>query len=710
MSSKWTPLQNDFSKGELSPRLSARSDLDMYAGGLEELTNILPLRQGPAIRREGTKHTETYDLDTSGELFTFHISPSQSFAISITDDGLLRVNDGSGQTLDEQLVDNPFFDEGLTDWSDNSEPLAGVIWANGVVGLTSNQVGREARLGQAIDTSGAPDDIHVLRVIGAGPLDSRLTIRVGTGLNDNSLGEFVILEGVDTIQFDPAGNNQVWVTLVYIGVGDLTGLWSLDTVTCGALSAGGVEFGHPWNADDINDMQASMPPGEDTMFFSCPREAPQELLYDAATHVWTFQPVTFIGIPAAWFGSNFPAAITFFQGRSWWGGTPNEPATFWASKSNIIRDMTVEDPDIPVADDALEFNLSRRGRIEWMEGVKNLLIGTENAEFIVTAEKNVIEPGDIVVEQQSAFGSENAQALPIGNSVLYLSADGAKLREINYSWTENGWLSRELTWAAEHMGTESPMRKVVYVKDPESIIACLTAAGEIYACTYDGDNKAQGWCRINTAGRVVAITVTQERGTSTLWWLVDRELGTDVAELEKSTVTGINRDFLDSHVIQFNETPTDVVAPVLHLAGQTVSVVVDNATHPDILLDEFGAGTLNFDGTRVVVGQKFRALLRTLPFTRATQGGSTAGRAKRWPRVIVRIISSVMPLINGQRPPERFPATPMDTTEPDRSIDVDIRQLGWERDGQIEIEMDAARDLQVTGIFGEFVEGFLSEE
>ena len=342
-----------------------------------------------------------------------------------------------------------------------------------------------------------------------------------------------------------------------------------------------------------------------------------------------------------------------------------------------------------------------------MEGIKNLLMGTENSEFIVTAENGIIAPGDIQVEQQSSYGSENAQALPIGNNVLYLSADGAKLREINYSWTENGWISRDLTWPAEHLGTESPMRKIAYGKDPESIIVCLAANGQLFSCTYDGNSKDVGWARANTRGRIAAITVTQTRGASILWALVDRNVGTDEFFLERFTNTQSSLDFLDAHIVVVNETPSvNFTAP--HLANQLVSVVVDNATHPDVQLDGSGAGVLNIEGTRITVGFGYSSKMRTMPFSSGdSKTGSMIGREMRFNRLFVRVISSALPLINGQRPPDRTPSTPMNTSEPDRTHDIEVRQIGWDKFAQIEVEMDLPRALTVLALVGEFDEGLL---
>ena len=698
---KMHPIQESFAAGEVTPRVQTRITTELYSQGLEELTNMIPLRHGPVQRRGGMQYNSTYPGSVNGKLFTFHVSPAQSFVVVVSDDGLLRVNDETGQVLEANLLTNAFFDDGLTGWTDDSDANAGVQWSNGTVGFGSSQVGRDAILFQSITIGvGEENDDHQISIVSVPSSRlARLTIMVGTAANLSDIDEFILVEGINSLTFNPAGTSTVFITVVFEGVEPLTTFWTVDAIRCAHIASGGVEFAHPWSADDISEMQAEMPPNENAMFFVAPRVAQQELTYDKVTDVFGFAAISFTDPPPVWTGANFPGTVTFFQGRSWWGGTPNQPATFWGSKSGLIRDMTQGQ----VADDSVEFVLSRRGRIEWMEGVKNLLIGTENGEFIVTSQEGIIEPGDISVEQQSAYGSTNAEVRPIGNQVLYLSADGTKLREMDYSWTESGWLSRDLSFPAEHLPNESSMREVHYVKDPESLIACLAANGEIFVCTYDPNSKFIGWSRQNTPGRIVSMTVTQQRGASALWVLLDRGLDDPTQFfLERFVAESVPRDFLDSFATQLNSPPSTAITGIVHLKNQTVSVSVDGATHPDIDLDANGDGTLDFDGARITVGLKYKSLMRTLPMVASAKTGAGVSMSKRWNRLFLRVLNSALPLVNGQRQPDRTPATLMDVTEPDRTKDIETRLLGWDQFAQIEVSQDLPRALTVLALFGEF--------
>jgi hypothetical protein len=454
---------------------------------------------------------------------------------------------------------------------------------------------------------------------------------------------------------------------------------------------------HTYDAADIEAMQAEMPPGILDMYFVTPLVAPAKLVYDRATDVFTFAPVTFTGKPAEGVDgvtkpdNNWPESITFFQGRSWWGSTPTTPETFWASKSGLFENLTPGSAD----DDGMEFTMNRKGRIEWMEGIKNLIVGTASGEFIVTSDGAVITPSDVAVEQQSANGSRSTQAQPIGVMALYVSPDGSKLRDMTYRWTESGWVSRDLSFTSEHFAVEGAFSRISYARDPESFIWLNSSSGSLYGCTFEPELKIMAWHRHVTNGEFLDTSCPIFDGKAEPHHLIKRNIdGGDVIYLERFD------DYrLDANDYYSGAATTAVSAP--HLANETVSVLADGAVHPDITLDGSGNGTIQFAASEIVVGFSFTAKMETLPADFGAQAGSAIGSIKHWNRIFVRLKDSAKPKINGVRPPDRSPATPMNTPEPVASEDVDVRNLGRDRAAIVTVEQDLPLICTVLGIFGE---------
>ena len=79
-----TPLLNRFTFGEISPLVSARSDLAKYSAGCQRLENFIPLLQGPLKRRGGTRYIATAgNGDKPVALLEFTFSETTTYVIEV---------------------------------------------------------------------------------------------------------------------------------------------------------------------------------------------------------------------------------------------------------------------------------------------------------------------------------------------------------------------------------------------------------------------------------------------------------------------------------------------------------------------------------------------------------------------------------------------------------------------------------------------------
>jgi hypothetical protein len=89
------PLVNNWTSGEISPKLEGRLDLNAYFNGCETLNNFRVMLQGGITRRPPLKHVAT---TVSGRLFPFTLSTGESFLIELSEKKL-RVWDMEAGTL-----------------------------------------------------------------------------------------------------------------------------------------------------------------------------------------------------------------------------------------------------------------------------------------------------------------------------------------------------------------------------------------------------------------------------------------------------------------------------------------------------------------------------------------------------------------------------------------------------------------------------------
>jgi len=79
-------LQADFSKGQISPLLRARADVDLWRQSLYECLNFHVLTHGGLRRRSGTRFVaEVADSTALARIFPFKFSETQSYVLSFND-------------------------------------------------------------------------------------------------------------------------------------------------------------------------------------------------------------------------------------------------------------------------------------------------------------------------------------------------------------------------------------------------------------------------------------------------------------------------------------------------------------------------------------------------------------------------------------------------------------------------------------------------
>lgn len=78
------PIFSNLSKGELSPRVRGRTDLQHYYNGSELFENLINLKQGGARYAEGSKYVaEVKDSSKKVRLIPFEFSATQSYIIEV---------------------------------------------------------------------------------------------------------------------------------------------------------------------------------------------------------------------------------------------------------------------------------------------------------------------------------------------------------------------------------------------------------------------------------------------------------------------------------------------------------------------------------------------------------------------------------------------------------------------------------------------------
>ena len=225
----------------------------------------------------------------------------------------------------------------------------------------------------------------------------------------------------------------------------------------------------------------------------------------------------------------YPRAVTLHDGRLWFGGTIHRPTSVWGSTVDAYWDYRLGPED----DRALQYTLAvdESSTVQWLVSQDLLVIGTSSSEWALGQ-----RPGDdaIRLRRNTSFGSIDAQARAISDSVVFIQKSGRKLREFAWSFERDGYLANDLSMLAEHLG-DAGMRQIAIQRNPEAVVWIITERGDLLAMTYERSQNVSGWSRMTTAGTFESIAILPGDGEEDIIWLCV------VREIDGSTVRYIER-------------------------------------------------------------------------------------------------------------------------------------------------------------------------
>lgn len=690
---KFTPAQVSFSAGEISPLMYNRTDTEGYKQGLVSLTNMFADSRGPAFARGGSKFVSK-DSGNDARILALPVNDNFFYA-GIFYDSKLVIGSMVGHNPSIVHNDNANFNQSSVGWTvatDGNVSSTAVFLAGDVQLNTTDNIGRFVYITQQFTVPSTGN----YRLFWNADTVAGMTVKIGTSADDGSVYDsgLTSLESGNII-FN-ATATTLWMTFRVDGTNQDAGHAGVSYFGITDETPSDIEFVTPYAEEHLEALQGVVAPQGGALYILHESYPPYKLTYDRATDAFSWNIVTFTSEPGEWVAGSYPSTGDFFEGRLWLGGTANEPQTFWASKSGLPEDFTLG----TLADDSLQFTMAKFGRIEWMVGFKNLVIGTQNGEHIVTSEGGFIKPDDIQVEQQSSYGSANVQPVQVGDQIFYVSADRRKLRAIQYEWQKDNWLSKDLTFNSEHI-TEAGIRHIAWQQNPKNLFHCVLNDGTIASLTYERSHDVYGWSKLRMGGegKILDVVTGPIQGTDYVNIMIQYDSGVICFETQS---TESNAHYLDSWADNEIEADSITVNGLGHLEGKTVQVLVNEATHPDRVVSG-GAISVQggVEGDVVIAGLQFIPSLTTLPMNQITNSGGSESHVKRWNKVYVRVLASTMPLINGERAPERFASTLMNEPQPVVSEEILKINLGYGRDQSITVEQDLPRSLVVLGVFGE---------
>lgn len=747
---EWQTIQSSFINGEVSPRYSASVNSEFIQNAAAEITNGVVLLQGNATKRLGTNYSDVVPQSTGQPSDPARIWPlfapdnneilavfSQEFVSLIFD-----LSAGVGDTVpiagQIQLVFNPSFVQAFTGWAydgsftqDGTAFSANYVPPNEFNGHTT-AAGLGASWGSQTDTFGTysvgidqtlqiPDPATELTfVITALRLSNTPTttmrIKCGTipGGNDIFQRDISIESGPYREYTEVVSGFAAVSGTVYLRIENVITTFDavfafnsllIDNVLLyadGQAVTAPTTANTPYTAEQLEDLHFIQSPfGNQELFIFHPDVEPHWMYFDGVN--WIVEPVVFTTSPPEWSGSNWPSICTSYQGRLIVSGARGSPETIWCSRSNDWTDFV--EPGTITPDSPFDFTPTERGVNTWIHGHKALLFGNTRDEYRVDAQSGIVQASDVAVTQQTGYGGlRNPQRLRMGHAIAIPTNGSQTLKLIQFSREAGGYIAPDVMIQAEHLGKRG-VRRMFYTRDPHEMLWAIMNDGSMCTMSFNSEQGTRAWTTWETEGVFIDGTAIVDSAGGTVVVLAVQRTVNGVLQTQLEYVNNLrevkNWRYLDAAVRR--TITSQIVFNVGHLEGHTAHIFLDGSYAGTRLVYSAEVDLTGFDwenASIVDIGIGYNFRVKTFPQGTISADVGLAAK-KRFSKVGIRGIFSNVPVIQGQRYPERPSQTNMNTTQSQNDlIDTHVSDLGSDTTAEVVVEEPLPLRLTIAGIYG----------
>lgn len=547
------PIQSNFNGGELSPTVHGRTDINKYVNGCDTLRNFIPLVQGPARRRSGTRFVAaTKNSANRGWLVPFQFSDDEAFILEFGD-GYIRFFTGHGQMVTGAVAayngataytpGDLVTSAGTTYYciantTGNAPPnatywyaLTGSIYEVPTPWLVADITKSDGTFALWMEQSG--DVIYIAHPSYALRKLTRYT-------NTKWVVSVVDLKGGPFIGSDPDETRTVYAsaaTGAAITVTASSAIFTTDHIgTLFLIESKLTDAVKQWEVGKV--VGAAAERRSDGNVYSTAAGGTtgsvkpihtEGTKADGDTGVdWEYRhsgygwvKITAIGgggttatadvikeLPSQAVGAGNPTTRWSFSELSAARGYPSH-VTFWKERLWLFRgtqgfasvaadfeNFSARDGSDVTADMAISINIASEqiNDIAWVAPGNKLLVGTVGNEFAIgeLSQSDPLGPGNVSAQQQTSHGSRQVRPVRVNDSTLFVQKAGRKLRETRFTFESDGYATADLTVLADHI-TKGQIVQMAYQQEPHSIVWNACANGELIGFTFNREQDVLGW-------------------------------------------------------------------------------------------------------------------------------------------------------------------------------------------------------------------------
>lgn len=718
-------LQANFTSGELSPTLIARSGFTGYERGAAKLRNVLVIPQGGLKRRFGTSKVFEVPQITTKDEFNFKVLEFKAEAkyLMVFTPEVITVFLQGNTTIEVFNLTSPYLASEIKDLKFTQDASVLVVMHENHqtallrrIALTPPVGGNPPGWNAATNTPtlasgvGAPEEAYFVNTAG---------VTVLNGNTDWEVGEWAFFTFGIWNKLKPLPPNEPWelvdATYKYFPTFDFKGGYEDTRFRPNQLGAGpdgridienitptGYRFPESLvggiftgNGGTLRIQAVGTKPNKPPD----PPNPPQTAIFGDIIQPFSGDgkltpdiiemdgKTVLITEPSFSDALGWPKSGTFFQRRLWFGGCKALPSGVFASQ---ITDFFDFDDTAGVATDAIfDFIASDKANIvRYVIGAKSLVVFTTDGEFSTQIIlEDGITPQNISLLPQSQEGSSDVQPVVMDNQIIFVDRGAQIIRNMVYDSQAGSYVTNNISFLSSEL-IDKPVSSALFKGNTsdDSVYLFLVnegtpgtdTEGSIAAFQTLQSQSIAAWTLLTTQGKFLKTTSASD----TAFFFTERDGKFLIEELDFNLL-------LDASFVKTFATPTNLIEGLDYLNNQLVRVIADGVilTGPTDGLFRVTGGALLLDEevTDIIVGLDFTPLIETLPININTQVGPNLYLPKTIIRVFVDFFESLGIEVNGIPLPNlTFSETNFITPPLPRSGFEQLKiDTGYEKDNQV---------------------------
>ncbi|MCP4127345.1 MAG: hypothetical protein GY753_09815 [Gammaproteobacteria bacterium] len=342
---------------------------------------------------------------------------------------------------------------------------------------------------------------------------------------------------------------------------------------------------------------------------------------------------------------NYPSLSSYYQQRQVFAASNNKVNTIWFSRTGNFRNFSVSAP--LKADDAmtLTINSNQVNVVQSILTMDELIVLTSGAEHKISSGDAAFSIENVKIKPQGYRGASSIQPLVIGNTALYVQANGGVVRDMAYALETDSYSGNDISVMSAHLFEGRYVTSWTYAQDPHSIVWAVLDNGQLLGLTYMREHQVWGWHHHETDGEYTSVISIPEDRQDVVYTLVTRTIDSETKQYVERFVSRIQGDVEDSFFVDsgltYEGSPVAALSGLDHLEGATVAILADGNVHPQTTVAN-GSISLDYEASKIHVGLPYTAEIQTLEphVVLDKYSGSSLSKTKTVSRLTVRVLKS----------------------------------------------------------------------